>query len=139
MNSYWFEHSLRPLFVAIGMLVLTVVCPVAHAYDLKGEWRGEAKGTIFGAEGSVVVTRHRGEDFSAVVEGGNWLGRASFDITGKMRGSYIFGTKEGNTFQGALYTDGTIRGIAKLIDGSQYKVFLQRSYPDWGGNPYGGW
>ena len=139
MNFYRYGYNYRPLLVAVVVLVLTAICPAAQAYDLRGEWRGEAKGSIFGAEGSVVVTQHNGEDFAAIVEGGNWLGRASFDIRGKMRGSQIFGTKEGNSFQGTLYSDGTIRGVAKLIDGSEYKVFLQRSYPMWGSNPYGGW
>jgi hypothetical protein len=134
------NRTVFPRFViTVCVLAIAAICSTVHAHDLRGEWRGEAKGSLFGAEGSVNVTQQKGEDFSAVVEGGNWLGRASFDIRGKIRGSHIFGTKEGNTFQGALYADGTIRGTAKLIDGSLYRVILQRSYQSWGGLPYGGW
>ena len=83
MNSYRYGYNFRPLLVAVAVLVLTAICPAVHAYDLRGEWRGEAKGSIFGAEGSVVITQHNGEDFAAIVEGGNWLGRATFDIERK--------------------------------------------------------
>ncbi len=127
------------LRMAVPLVALVLFCSAADAYDLRGEWRGNAKGTLFGAEGSVVVTNQTGEDFAAVVEGGNWLGKASFNIRGKVRGAYIYGSKEGNTFQGAVYGDGTIRGIARLVDGSEYTVFLQRHFGQWGSGPYGTW
>ncbi len=128
--------TLRFMVALVGVVWC---CSPADAYDLRGEWRGSAKGSLFGAEGSVVVTKQSGEDFAAVVEGGNWLGRGSFNIRGKIRGAYIFGSKEGNTFQGALYGDGTIRGIAKLFDGSEYKVVLQRPFSQWGSGPFRTW
>jgi hypothetical protein len=109
-------------------------------FDLRGTWVGNAKGPIFGAEGSVTITHQRGEQIHGVVEGGNFLGKAKFDIVGRVRGNYIFGEKEGNFFQGFLYADGTIRGAVKCIDGETYRVFLRRpSYPQWGAYPYGGW
>ncbi|MEW6351674.1 MAG: hypothetical protein AB1646_21710 [Thermodesulfobacteriota bacterium] len=127
------------LRIAVPLAAVILCGSAADAYDLRGEWRGSAKGTLFGAEGSVIVTNQSGEDFAAVVEGGNWLGRASFNIRGKIRGAYIFGSKEGNSFRGALYGDGTIRGVAKLVDGSEYSVFLQRSYSQWGSGPFRTW
>lgn len=125
----------------IGFVVAaTLVCvwgsssPVsAQGYDLRGRWVGKAQGSIFGAEGSVTITAQEGDTIHGVVEGGNFLGRAKFSISGKVRGQYIFGQKQGNTFQGALYPDGSIRGQVKAIDGDTYHVFLTRPYPMWGG------
>jgi hypothetical protein len=105
--------------------------------DLRGVWVGKAKGSIFGAEGSVTITRQEGEYIVGVVEGGNMFGTAKFGIKGHVRGNMIFGSMGGNQFVGAVYTDGTIRGELKAVDGDVYEVFLQRSYPYWGGAPYG--
>jgi hypothetical protein len=109
-----------------------------QSYDLRGPWVGKAQGTIFGAEGSVTITQQQGEDLEGIVEGGNWLGKAKFNIMGKFRQNYIFGEKEGNTFQGYLYGDGTIRGLVKAIDGGTYQIFLRRPYPQWGMPQWGG-
>jgi len=108
-------------------------------YDVRGQWVGNAKGSIFGAEGSVTITRQDGEDIVGIVEGGNFLGRAKFSINGKVRGNQIYGDKEGHTFQGFLYPDGTIRGVFRDVDGDSYQVILRRPYPMWGIPPSGMW
>lgn len=101
-------------------------------FDIRGQWVGNAKGKIFGAEGSVVITQQQGEDIRGIVEGSNFLGKARFSIDGKIQGGQIFGSKEGHTFQGQLYADGTIRGLFRASDGDEYRIFLQRTYPQWG-------
>lgn len=110
---------------------------LATGFDIRGVWTGKAKGTIFGAEGSVTITHQTGEDIVGVVEGGNIFGRARFSFNGKIRGNYIFGNKEGHTFQGYLFQDGSIRGTFRASDGDTYQVFLRRPYPYWG-MPYSG-
>ncbi|MDQ7783338.1 MAG: hypothetical protein RDU20_10690 [Desulfomonilaceae bacterium] len=109
-----------------------------EASDIRGPWVGSANGRIFGAKGSVNIVEQRGEDISGIVEGGNVFGTAKFGITGKVRGNHIFGMRDGHTFQGYLYPDGTIRGLFRSVDGDTYKVFLQRPYPYWG-IPYQQW
>lgn len=112
----------------------------ALAMDIRGSWIGNASGTIFGAEGSVTITQQRGEDIYGIVEGGNFLGRARFTISGKIRGNHIFGGKEGHTFNGIIYPDGTIRGLFRAVDGDSYQVFLHRPYSYFGwGMPPGSW
>lgn len=107
--------------------------------DIKGLWIGNAKGAIFGAEGSVNITHQQGEDIYGIVEGSNFFGKARFRIAGKIRGNYIVGAKDGHTFNGVVYGDGTIRGIFRSVDGDTYQIFLQRPYY-WGwGFPQGGW
>ena len=135
------KQDLAKSLVFIGLLCLsTVAFPSAgNAFDIRGIWVGKAKGPIFGAEGTVTITRQEGEDISGIVEGGNFLGTARFPIQGKIRGNYIFGDKDGNVFEGLLYGDGTIRGAVKAIDGNTYRVFLRRPYPYWGMSPYGQW
>ncbi|MBM4327105.1 MAG: hypothetical protein FJ118_08060 [Deltaproteobacteria bacterium] len=135
------RHILQSLLVPALIAALSIAhAAEPRAFDLRGTWVGNAKGPIFGAEGSVTITHQRGEQIHGVVEGGNFLGKAKFDIAGKVRGNYIVGEKEGNYFQGFLYADGTIRGAVKAIDGEIYRVFLRRpAYPQWGGYPYGGW
>jgi hypothetical protein len=122
----------------LWVIVLGMVASVAFGagYDIRGQWVGNAKGPIFGAEGTVTIVRQDGENIYGVVEGSNFLGKAKFDINGKIRGYTIFGEKEGNTFQGQLYADGSIRGIFRDITGDAYKVFLRRPYSYWG-MPYG--
>jgi len=112
-------------------------CVLASSYDIRGLWTGNAKGRIFGAEGSVTITHQSGEDIVGQVEGGNIFGRARFSFNGKIRGNYIFGNKEGHIFQGYLFQDGTIRGTFRASDGDTYDVFLRRPYPYWG-MPYQG-
>ncbi|MEI8181537.1 MAG: hypothetical protein WCG29_02425 [Desulfomonile sp.] len=110
------------------------------AMDIRGAWIGNAKGTIFGADGSVTITHQRGEDIYGIVEGGNFFGKAKFEINAKIRGNHIFGVKEGHTFNGLVYPDGTIRGLFRAVDGDSYQVFLQRPYSQWGwGMPPGLW
>lgn len=109
-----------------------------EALDIRGPWVGSANGTIFGAKGSVNIFDQRGEDIQGLVEGGNMFGSAKFGITGKIRGNQIFGSKDGHTFHGYLYPDGTIRGLFRSVDGDTFKVFLHRPYPYWG-MPYGTW
>ena len=121
-------------WVMVQVVVATVA--LAAGYDIRGQWVGNAKGPIFGAEGSVTIMRQDGEDIYGIVEGGNFLGKAKFDINGKIRGNTIFGEKEGNTFVGYLYADGSIRGHFKDITGDTYNVFLRRPQPTWG-VPYG--
>jgi hypothetical protein len=110
-----------------------------QAYDIRGQWEGKAQGTIFGAEGTVLITYQKGEEIQGVVQGGNMFGTAKFGITGKIRGNYIFGDKEGNTFNGYLYSDGTIRGLAQAVTGEKFQVFLRRPYNYWGMPQNGAW
>jgi len=105
------------------------------AADLRGPWVGNAQGTIFGAKGSVNITRQTGEDIFGIVEGSNFLGSARFTINGRVRGNHIFGSREGHTFEGFLYPDGSIRGLFRASDGDTYSVFLQRPYQYWGVPP----
>jgi hypothetical protein len=109
-----------------------VVPARGQSVDIRGPWVGNAKGSIFGAEGSVVITHQQGETIRGIVEGGNFLGKAKFSIDGRVRGNQIFGTKEGHTFNGYLYADGTIRGLFRASDGDSFRIFLRRPYPQWG-------
>ncbi len=110
-------------------------------YDVRGQWVGTAQGSIFGAEGSVTITKQRGEDIVGIVEGSNMFGSAKFSIMGKLRGNYIFGDKEGNSFQGYLYPDGSIRGLVRAVTGDKFDIFLRRPYNASWGMPqaYGSW
>jgi hypothetical protein len=142
MVKFFVMKRLSLFILAAAVALLTVAAHVpafAQSYDLRGPWVGNAQGTIFGAEGSVTITRQRGEDLEGIVEGGNWLGKARFNINGKIRNNYIFGEKEGNTFQGFLYGDGTIRGLVRATDGSTYQLVLRRPYAQWGMPPGGMW
>ncbi|MGD9819478.1 MAG: hypothetical protein AB7V04_12390 [Desulfomonilaceae bacterium] len=125
-------------YIFISLVIIGVTCGSALASDIRGLWVGNAKGSIFGAEGSVNITHQNGEDITGVVEGGNFFGRAKFSIQGKIRGNYIFGSKDGHTFEGFLYPDWSIQGLFRAIDGDTYKVILRRPYPVWGA-PYGSW
>ncbi len=131
----------RLLYVTISILLVVVCAVSAFGNDIRGMWVGNAKGSIFGAEGSVNITHQNGEDISGVVEGGNFFGRAKFAIQGKIRGNYIFGSKDGHTFEGFLYPDWTIQGLFRAIDGDTYKIMLRRPYPTWGYpyESYGSW
>ncbi|MBI5252761.1 MAG: hypothetical protein HY912_24965 [Desulfomonile tiedjei] len=122
----------RVFFALVVVQVLAVSAVFAAGYDIRGQWVGNAKGPIFGAEGTVTIMRQEGENIYGIVEGGNFLGKAKFDIIGKIRGNSIFGEKEGNTFHGYLYVDGSIRGLFKDITGDSYNVFLRRPYSQWG-------
>ncbi|MEJ2718760.1 MAG: hypothetical protein P8182_16805, partial [Deltaproteobacteria bacterium] len=73
--------------MALLLVVLAVGPAAGGSVDLRGVWVGKAQGPIFGAEGSVTITRQRGEDIVGVVEGGNVLGSARFGIHGKVRGN----------------------------------------------------
>ncbi len=107
--------------------------------DIRGLWIGSANGAIFGAEGSVNITHQKGDEIYGVVEGSNFFGKARFTINGKIRGNYIFGAKDGHTFHGAIYGDGSIRGVFRAEDGDTYQIFLQRPYY-WGwGIPQRNW
>ncbi|HMK36329.1 MAG TPA: hypothetical protein VK463_14740 [Desulfomonilaceae bacterium] len=131
------KHFLSVLTV---VAVLAVVCPAQGQHlDIRGQWVGNAQGTIFGAEGSVFITAQSGEDIQGIVQGGNFLGTAKFDINGKIRGNYIFGQKEGHTFQGYLYPDGTIRGLFRAVDGEKFEVYLRRPGMYWGTPQSGLW
>ena len=128
----------KPILIIISMLVVAGLASVAHAaprdtvYDIRGQWVGNAKGSIFGAEGSVTITHQNGQEIYGIVEGGNLFGRAKFTINGKIQGNHIYGDKEGHTFQGFLYPDGAIRGVFRASDGDAYNVILRRPYPMWG-------
>ncbi|MBI5568911.1 MAG: hypothetical protein HY914_03110 [Desulfomonile tiedjei] len=111
----------------------------AQSYDIRGQWVGNAKGPIFGAEGTVVITQQAGEEIQGVVEGGNIFGRAKFNFAGRIRGNIISGSYDRMTFQGALYADGSIRGLFRAIDGEDYQVFLRRQYSYWGAPNGGNW
>jgi len=122
---------------AVMAPVTSLAAGQARAVDIRGVWVGEAQGSIFGAEGSVTITRQRGGEISGIVEGGNVFGTAKFGIRGRVHGNAIYGNMDGNHFQGRVYADGTIRGALKAVDGDTYQVFLRRSYPYWNVNPYG--
>ncbi len=134
-------QPMKHAFIHKLAVAVTLVClwgffiPAGgQVYDMRGLWVGKAQGSIFGAEGSVNITVQKDDNIYGVVEGGNFLGRAKFSISGKVRGSYIFGQKEGNTFQGVIYPDGSIRGEVRAIDGDTYQIFLRRPYSQmWGG------
>ncbi len=125
-------------YVLISVFVIILSGASAFGNDIRGMWVGNAKGNIFGAEGSVNITHQNGEDIFGIVEGGNFFGRAKFDIQGKIRGNYIFGSKDGHTFEGFLYPDWSIQGRFRAIDGDTYKIMLRRPYPTWG-YPHGSW
>jgi hypothetical protein len=132
-------HSLCRLLL-VGAMILAASPSFASGFagvDLRGKWEGEAQGPIFGAKGTVTITSQRGEAIEGIVEGGNFLGTARFGIRGTVRGHMIYGGKDGNVFQGAVYADQSIRGTLRAIDGDVYHVFLRRSIPSWGGLPYG--
>ncbi len=124
------------IWVMVQVLAASAVFAAGAGYDIRGQWVGNAKGPIFGAEGTVTIMRQEGEDIYGIVEGGNFLGKAKFDIYGKIRGNTIFGEKEGHTFHGNLYADGSIRGLFRDTTGDSYKVFLRRPQSHWG-VPYG--
>lgn len=127
---------IRFRFLAVTVCILSAAGALpCLAADIRGQWVGDAKGSIFGAKGTVNIIRQNGEDIYGIVEGGNFFGTAKFDIKGRIRGNYIFGTKEGHSFQGFLYPDGTIRGVFRAVDGDTYRVFLQRPYSYWGMPP----
>jgi hypothetical protein len=129
------------LFLTVGVVccVMVFLATPGVCQDIRGLWSGNAKGAIFGAEGSVNITDQRGEEILGVVEGGNIFGKAKFTINGKVRNHQIFGSKDGHTFQGFLYPDGCIRGIFRASDGDTYQVFLQRAYSHGWGLPPGIW
>lgn len=126
----------------IALAALLTVTWTAGAFaagevaDIRGVWVGKAKGPVFGAEGSVNITAQDGGNIEGIVEGGNFLGKARFTIKGKITGNMIQGSKDGNVFQGFLYSDATIRGTMRAINGEVYQVFLRRSYPYWQASPY---
>ena len=65
--------KIRLLPVCVVLFALLAATPYnafASAFDIRGLWVGSAKGTIFGAEGSVTITQQNGED---IIE----IGRAS--------------------------------------------------------------
>lgn len=126
------------LYVLISVFLVTFYSAAAFGNDIRGMWVGNAKGNIFGAEGSVNITHQNGEDISGIVEGSNFFGKAKFDIQGKIRGNYIFGSKDGHTFEGFLYPDWSIQGLFRAIDGDTYRIMLRRPYPTWG-YPQGSW
>ena len=132
-------NRLYYILLWVLMMCLSSVSAFGSGEDIRGVWVGNAKGNIFGAEGSVNITYQNGEDISGVVEGGNFFGRAKFSIQGKIRGNYIFGSKDGHTFEGFLYPDWSIQGLFRAIDGDTYKVILRRPYPSYWGSPYGTW
>ncbi len=126
------------LVLGLALVVLgTVTTAFCQNFDIRGPWVGNAKGTIFGAEGTVTITRQQGQQIHGIVEGGNFLGKARFSIDATMRGNYIFGSKDGHRFQGYLYSDGAIRGLFTASDGDKFRIFLRRPYPQWG-MPYQG-
>lgn len=129
------------LLFTVGVVCCLTVCLVTPgvAQDIRGLWNGTAKGSIFGAEGSVNITNQRGDEIFGVVEGGNVFGKARFTISGKVRNNQIFGTKDGHSFQGFLYPDGCIRGVFRAADGDAYQVLLQRAYSHGWGLPPGMW
>ena len=136
MNLTSFEKILFNLFTAMAMVLIFAVNTMA--YDIRGVWVGSAQGSIFGAKGSVNITSQKGEEISGVIEGGNVFGTAKFEIEGRIRGNYIFGSRDGNSFEGYIYPDWSIRGVFKGIDGDTYQVVLRRPYYYWG-MPQSGW
>ncbi len=136
--------NMKKYILVLTFWVLVVICAQSMAYgqqsyDIRGQWVGKAQGSIFGAEGSVTITHQTGENIQGIVEGGNIFGTAKFSITGKIKGNYIFGDKEGNVFNGYINSDGTIRGMAQAITGEKFNIFLKRPYNQWGMPPTGSW
>jgi hypothetical protein len=132
------------LAIALGLLLTAAGQSFAAgaAYDLRGVWVGNAKGPIFGADGSVTITHQEGDRITGIAEGGNVFGRARLNIRGRVNGNYIYGSMDGNLFQGYVYPDGTIQGALKAVDGDTYRIFLRRNmtqYYPWGAYPYGQW
>lgn len=124
--------------------VLVMVCLVcvgsyagAQSVDIRGPWEGTAQGSIFGAQGTVYITQQAGEAISGIVEGSNFLGSARFGISGRVRGNYIYGEKEGHTFEGMVYPDWTIRGMFRASNGEKYSIFLRKTFSSSWGSPYG--
>lgn len=136
MNLTSFTKALS--YFGIGALLILLSCANSMAYDIRGVWVGNAKGSIFGAKGSVNITSQQGEEIAGIIEGGNIFGTAKFEIRGKIRGNFISGSRDGNSFEGYLYPDWSIRGVFKGIDGDTYQVFLQRPFNYWG-MPQQGW
>lgn len=134
------ELKYSPFLVGVtALLVLLSFSPaLSMSMDIRGPWVGSAKGAIFGAEGTVNIVRQLGEDIFGIVEGGNMFGRARFTIEGKIRGNHVSGSKQGHTFEGFVYPDGSIRGLFRTSDGDTYNVLLHRPYSYWG-VPYGMW
>lgn len=132
----------RQMYLLLApFLLISFAAHAAGPYpsaDIRGIWEGNAQGSIFGAKGSVHIVSQQGEDIQGVVEGGNVFGRAKFTISGKVMGNQVFGSKDGHTFSGFLYPDGTIRGVFRASDGDTYSVFLRRPYQYWP-YPYGMW
>lgn len=129
------KHVILSVMLALGLAAAApdaVRTGLCQSYDIRGPWVGSAKGSILGAEGTVTITAQQGEQIHGIVEGSNFLGKARFPIDGIIRGNYIFGSKEGHTFQGYLYGDGTIRGMFVASDGDKFSIFLRRPYPQWG-------
>jgi hypothetical protein len=125
--------SFRSLFIVAVLCAFPAMSVTPSlAVDIRGMWVGNAKGTIFGAEGSVTITHQNGEEIQGIVEGGNFFGKAKFTISGRVRDGYIFGSKDGHTFNGYLYPDGIIRGLFRSSDGDNFQVVLQRANPYWG-------
>jgi hypothetical protein len=136
------KHILFLLFFVGGVVLAPLIVSSAwsQGYDIRGPWVGNAKGKIFGAEGTVYITRQDRDQIDGIVEGGNFLGKAKFNITGKIQGNQIFGQKDGHTFQGFLYEDGSIRGIFRASDGDTFQVVLRRPYQNyWGMSPSNLW
>jgi hypothetical protein len=131
MGKRAFFSVMLALGLAVAILDAVKVARCQN-FDIRGPWVGNAKGTILGAEGTVTITRQQGEQIHGIVEGSNFLGKARFPIDGIIRGNYIFGSKEGHTFQGYLYGDGTIRGMFVGSEGDQFRIFLRRPYAQWG-------
>ncbi len=127
------------VIVLIGWALVTLMFTLSFGqqYDVRGYWVGNAQGVVFGAEGSVMITHQKGDEIQGVVEGGNFLGKAKFGINGKIQGNYIYGNKEGNTFQGYIYPDGTIRGVCRAVTGDKFDVFLKRPQQYWGNQQTG--
>lgn len=122
-----------PNIIFFFVLLLAIPCWGQSVPDLRGLWVGSAQGPIFGAEGSVNILRQTGGEIYGIVEGGNFFGKARFDIKGRVQGNMILGEKAGNYFRGWLYPDGIIRGAVQAVDGDTYQVVIQRPYPSWGG------
>ena len=65
------------LFWVVGVCLapFTVSSAWTQGYDIRGGWVGNAKGKIFGAEGSVYITRQERDEIYGTVEGGNFFGK----------------------------------------------------------------
>lgn len=122
-------------YLSVTVFITLTFFSTSNAYDITGVWVGNAKGSIFGAEGSVTITSQKGEEIFGIIEGGNFFGKAKFEIRGRIRGNYIFGARDGNFFHGYIYPDWTIRGVFKGMDGDTYKVFLRRPFENYWGIP----